>query len=81
MPSAGGFREDVENVKIRFLSHNFMANVGGVINTQEAQSRNMMNICPKYACDILIISGSCGGHRRNMTYEIQKTINNAMDMA
>ena len=32
MPSSGGFRE-VENVKIWFLSHNFMANVGGTTNT------------------------------------------------
>ena len=32
-PSAGGFREEVENVKIWFLSHNFMTNVGGATNT------------------------------------------------
>ena len=25
---AGGFREEVKNVKIWFLSHNFMTNVG-----------------------------------------------------
>ena len=62
-PSAGGFREEVENVKICFLRHNFMTNVGGATNTQEAQSRNMMNICTKYGFNILIISGSYGGHR------------------
>ena len=28
-PSAGGFREEVENVKICFLSHNFITNVAG----------------------------------------------------
>ena len=28
-PSDGGFRE-VKNVKIYFLSHNFMANIGGI---------------------------------------------------
>ena len=33
VPSAGGFREEVENVKIWFFSHNFMANVGGTTNT------------------------------------------------
>ena len=33
MPSAGGFREEVENVKIWFLSHNSMANVGVATNT------------------------------------------------
>ena len=32
-PSAGGFIEEVENVKIWFLSHNFMTNVGGATNT------------------------------------------------
>ena len=32
-PSAGGFREEVKNVKIWFLNHNFMANVGGARNT------------------------------------------------
>ena len=42
-----------------------MTNVGGATNTKEAQSRNMMNICTKYGFDILIISGSYGGHRRH----------------
>ena len=37
---------------------------GGATKTREAQSRNMMNICTKYGFDILIISGSYGGHRR-----------------
>ena len=32
-PPAGGFREEVENVKMWFLSHNFVANVGGITNT------------------------------------------------
>ena len=32
-PSAGGFREEVENVKISFLSYNFMTDVGGATNT------------------------------------------------
>ena len=59
-PSAGGFREEVENVKIWFLSHNFMTNVGGATNT-----RNKMNICIKYGFDILIISGSYGRHRQH----------------
>ena len=44
-----------------------MTNVGGATNTYEAQSRNMMNICTKYGFDILIISGSYGGHRRHTT--------------
>ena len=35
-----------------------MANVGGATNTWETQSRNMINICTKYGCGILIISGS-----------------------
>ena len=38
-----------------------MTNVGGA-------SRNMMNICTKYGFDILINSGSDGGHRRHTTY-------------
>ena len=37
-----------------------MTNVGGATNTKEAQSRNM--IWPKYGFDVLIISGSYGGH-------------------
>ena len=32
-PSAAGFREEVKNVKIWFLGHNFMAQVGGATNT------------------------------------------------
>ena len=41
-----------------------MANVGAATNTKEAhESRNMMNICTKYGIDVLIISGSYGGHR------------------
>ena len=28
-----------------------------------------MNICTKYGFDILIISGSYGGHRRHMMYD------------
>ena len=31
-PSDGGFREEIKNVKIWFLSHNFMTNVGGATN-------------------------------------------------
>ena len=38
-----------------------------------AQSRNLMNICTKYGFDILIISGSYGGHRQ--------TTDNARGMA
>ena len=51
------FREEVENVKFWFSSHNFMINLGGGTNTQEAQSRDMINMCTKYGYDILIISG------------------------
>ena len=32
-PSAGGFREEVKNVKIWFSSQNYMTNVGGTTNT------------------------------------------------
>ena len=32
-----------------------------------------MNICAKYGFDILIISGSYGGHRRHTTYDIRRT--------
>ena len=39
-----------------------MTNVGGAINTKEAQSKNMINICTKYVFNSLIISGSYGGH-------------------
>ena len=49
-------------LKIWFLSHNFMTDVGGTTNTLEAQSRNMINICTQYGFDSLIISGSYGGH-------------------
>ena len=52
-----------------------MTNVGGATNTLEAQSRNMMNICTKYGFDILIISGSYGGHRRHTTYDGRRTTN------
>ena len=52
-----------------------MTNVGGATNTQEAQSRNMMNICTKYGFDILIISRSYGGHRRHTTYDGRRTTN------
>ena len=54
---SGCFREEVEKVKIWFLSHNFINDVGGATNTQEAQFRNMINICTKYGFNILIISG------------------------
>ena len=33
-----------------------------------------MNICTKYGFDILIISGSYGGHRRHMTYDGRRTM-------
>ena len=33
MLSACDFREEIENVKILFFSHNFMTNVGGATNT------------------------------------------------
>ena len=58
-----------------------MTNVGGATNTQEAQSRNMMNICTKYGFDILIISGSYGGHRRHTTDAGRRTPDNATGMA
>ena len=51
-----------------------MTNVGGDTNTLEAQSRNMTNICTKYGFDILIISGSYGGHRRHMMDDSRRTI-------
>ena len=50
-----------------------MTNVGGDTNTLEAQSRNMTNICTKYGFDILIISGSYGGHRRHMMDDSRRT--------
>ena len=40
-----------------------MTNVGRATSIQMAQSRNMINICTKQGFDILIISGSDGGHR------------------
>ena len=46
-----------------------MANVGGATIPYEAQSRNMMNICTKYGFDILITSGSYGGHRQHTMYD------------
>ena len=33
----------------------------------------MLNICTKYGFDILIISGSYGGHRRHTTYDGRRT--------
>ena len=33
----------------------------------------MIKICTKYGFDILIISGSYGGHRRHMTYDGRRT--------
>ena len=44
-----------------------MTDVGGATNSKQAQSRNMMKICTKYGFDILIISGSYGGHRQHRT--------------
>ena len=32
-----------------------------------------MNICTKYGFDILIISGTYGGHRRHTTYDGRRT--------
>ena len=32
-----------------------------------------MNICTKYGFDILIISGSYGGHRQHTTYDGRRT--------
>ena len=58
-----------------------MTNVEGAINTKEAQSRNMINICVKYGFDILIISGNYGGHRRHTTYNTRRTMDNASGMA
>ena len=51
-----------------------MTDAGGATNrpTQEAQFRNMINICTKYGFDSLIISGSCGGYRRDMTDDGQR---------
>ena len=41
----------------------------------------MMYICTKYGIDILIISGSYGGHKPHTTYNIQGTTYNARGMA
>ena len=49
------------------MSHNSITDVGGATNIQEVQSTNMINICTKYGFDILIISGSYGGHRQHTT--------------
>ena len=32
-----------------------------------------MSICTKYGFDILIISGSYGGHSRHTTYDLRQT--------
>ena len=45
-----------------------MTNVDGATNT-----RNMINICTKYGFDILIISGSYGGHTRHTTDDSRQT--------
>ena len=50
-----------------------MTDLVSTTNTQEAQSSNMINICTKYGFDILIISGSYGGHRRHTTDDGQQT--------
>ena len=78
MPPAGCFREEVENVKIWVLSHNFMTVVGV---PPKAQSRIMINICTNYGFDILIISGSYGGHRRHTMDDGQRTIDNDRGIA
>ena len=64
MPPSGCFREEVENVKIWFSSHNFVTDV----------YRNKINICTKYGVDSFIISGSYGGHRRHTTYDGRQTM-------
>ena len=51
-----------------------MTDVGGATKTYEAQPRNMINICTKYGFDSLIISGSYGGHRRQMTDDGRRTM-------
>ena len=66
-PPAGCFKKEVENV-----NHNFKTNLGDATNIKETQSRNVINICTKYGCDILIISGRHGGHNRLMTYDRQQ---------
>ena len=58
-----------------------MMDVGGATNTQEAQSRNMINIWTKYGFDGLIISGSYGGHRQHTTDDSRRTTDNARGMA
>ena len=58
-----------------------MTNVGGATNTQEAQSRNMMNNCTKYGFNNLIISDIYGGQRRHTTYDGRQTPDNGMGMA
>ena len=52
-----------------------MTDRGGATNTKEAQSRNMINICTTYGFDILIISGSYGGHRQYTTDNGQRQRN------
>ena len=51
-----------------------MTNVGGHHQYLGDTSRNMINICTKYGFDILIISGSYGGHRRHTTYDGRRTM-------
>ena len=51
-----------------------MTDVGGITNTLEVQSRNMININTLYGFDSLIISGSYGGHRRHTTDNRQRTM-------
>ena len=56
-----------------------MTDVGGATNTlMEAQSRNMINICTKYGFDILIISGSYGGHGRHTMDNGRQTTDRSM---
>ena len=50
-----------------------MTNVGDATKSQEAQSRNIMNICTKYESDILIFCGSYDGHRQHTTYDGRRT--------
>ena len=65
--------EEVENVKIRFSSHNFATDLGGATKTLEAQYRDKINICTKYGVDSFIISGSYAGHIRHMTDNGRRT--------
>ena len=54
-----------KKLKMRWFlkNHNFMANVGAPPISRRHNPGTLVNLCTKYEFDILIISGSYGGHR------------------